>query len=42
MTTSDSERQELLDLYSDLRVADVRDGMDWMMHHHQGSMVPGI
>ncbi len=36
------ERQELLDLYKDLRVADVRDGMDWMMRHHQGSMPPSI
>jgi regulator of RNase E activity RraA len=40
MTTS--EREALLELYQDLRVADVRDGMDWMMQHHQGSMVPTI
>jgi regulator of RNase E activity RraA len=39
---SKSEREVLLELYQDLRVADVRDGMDWMMHHHQGSMVPTI
>jgi len=37
-----SERQKLLDLYSDLRVADVRDGMDWNMMHHYGSMSPDI
>ena len=33
---------ELLELYKDLRVADVRDGMDWNMLHAQGSMVPEI
>lgn len=37
MSTS-SERRELLELYKDLRVADVRDGMDWNMMHHYGSM----
>jgi len=35
-------RQELLGIYKDLRVADVRDGMDWMMLHNQGSMDPTI
>lgn len=40
---SDSqERQELLELYRVLRVADVRDGMDWNMMHHYGSMWPDI
>jgi 4-hydroxy-4-methyl-2-oxoglutarate aldolase len=40
---SDSqERQELLELYRILRVADVRDGMDWNMMHHYGSMWPDI
>lgn len=42
MTLSQSERTELLELYADLRVADVRDGMDWMMRHNYGSMVPEI
>ena len=42
MTASRDERQELLKLFEPLRVADVRDGMDWMMRHHQGSMVPSI
>lgn len=37
-----NERQELLELYHGLRVADVRDGMDWMMRHHQGSMPPEV
>ena len=36
------ERQEILELYSGLRVADVRDGMDWNMMHFQGSMAPSI
>ena len=36
------ERDELLELYKDLRVADVRDGMDWNMMHHYGSMSPNI
>ena len=39
---TNNERQELLDLYSDLRVADVRDGMDWNMMHHYGSMWPKV
>jgi regulator of RNase E activity RraA len=42
MTLSTNKRLELLDLYSDLRVADVRDGMDWVMRHHQGSMPPDV
>ena len=33
-----NERQELLEIYKELRVADVRDGMDWQMMHHYGSM----
>jgi len=35
---SPDEREELLALYNDLRVADVRDGMDWNMLHAYGSM----
>jgi regulator of RNase E activity RraA len=35
---SSDEREELLALYNDLRVADVRDGMDWNMLHAYGSM----
>lgn len=33
-----SENQELLKLFEPLRVADVRDGMDWMGYHHYGTM----
>lgn len=35
---STDERTQLLELYKDLRVADVRDGMDWNMMHAYGSM----
>jgi len=35
---SPDEREELLNLFADLRVADVRDGMDWNMLHQQGSI----
>ena len=42
MVMTKEERLELLDLYKDLRVADVRDGMDWMMLHAIGSMSPEI
>lgn len=42
MALSPSERQELLDLYRNLRVADVRDGMDWNLLHSSGSMSPNI
>jgi 4-hydroxy-4-methyl-2-oxoglutarate aldolase len=41
MNNSD-KRQTLLDLFAGLRVADVRDGMDWTMRHAQGSMIPQI
>lgn len=34
--------EQLLELYKDLRVADVRDGMDWNMLHTQGSMTPDV
>lgn len=32
------ERRKILDMYKDLRVADVRDGMDWCGYHHYGSV----
>jgi regulator of RNase E activity RraA len=37
-----TKRKELLKAYEDLRVADVRDGMDTLMLHHYGSMKPNI
>ena len=42
MSFSKSENKELLELYGVLRVADVRDGMDWNMMHNCGSMSPDI
>ena len=39
---TESEDRELLELFRDMRVADVRDGMDTMMLHHVGSMSPAI
>jgi regulator of RNase E activity RraA len=42
MELSHSERQELLALFKGLRVADVRDGMDWNMLHAEGSLSPEI
>ncbi|MFW5685267.1 MAG: RraA family protein [Spirochaetota bacterium] len=35
-------RAELLELYNDLRLTDVRDGMDTVLLHHIGSMQPHI
>lgn len=32
------ENEKLLKLYEPLRVADVRDGLDWMGYHHYGTM----
>ncbi|HHX11817.1 MAG TPA: RraA family protein [Clostridiales bacterium] len=32
------ENKELLKLYENFRVADVRDGMDWMGYHHYGTL----
>lgn len=39
---SKQENKELLALYNDLRLADVRDGLDWMGYHHYGSVDPTI
>ncbi len=36
------ENRKLLELYAPLRVADVRDGMDWLGYHHYGSLAPDI
>jgi len=42
MDMTKDEKQELLELYNGLRVADVCDGMDWMMMHRRGSISPDI
>ena len=36
------ENRKLLELYAPLRVADVRDGMDWMGYHHYGTLASDI
>ncbi|WP_078555263.1 dimethylmenaquinone methyltransferase [Bacillus alkalicellulosilyticus] len=38
MTTQKDDRQEILELYKDLRVTDVRDGMDWVGMHGYGTV----
>ena len=35
-------REKILDTVSKLRVTDIRDGMDWMGMHHQGTVSPEI
>jgi len=46
VSDADRKRQEenkiLLELYKDLRVADVRDGMDWIGYHNYGSVDPAV
>jgi len=37
-----AENKVLLDLYKNLRVADVRDGMDWIGYHNFGSIDPAV
>lgn len=39
---SDVDRRTVLAAFDDLRVADVRDGMDSLLLHHVGSMSPAI
>ncbi|MCL2188027.1 MAG: RraA family protein [Defluviitaleaceae bacterium] len=36
------ENKLLLELYRDFRVADVRDGMDWVGYHNFGSLSPEV
>ncbi|MCL1820410.1 MAG: RraA family protein [Oscillospiraceae bacterium] len=38
MERTQSQREEILNLYDKLRVTDTRDGLDWMGYHHYGSM----
>ena len=37
-TTKTDDRKEILELYKDLRVTDVRDGMDWVGMHGYGTV----
>ena len=41
-TQRKAENKKFLELYADLRVADVRDGMDWFGYHHYGSVDPKV
>jgi hypothetical protein len=36
------ENKILLELFKNFRVADVRDGMDWIGYHNFGSIDPGV
>ena len=42
MADKDNERKKLLEIFKELRVADVRDGMDYLGLHNYGSMSPDI
>jgi 4-hydroxy-4-methyl-2-oxoglutarate aldolase len=42
MSDNYQEREQLLARFEALRVADVRDGMDWCGMHHYGSLPPDI
>ncbi|MCL2199566.1 MAG: RraA family protein [Defluviitaleaceae bacterium] len=42
MIDNHEENKSLLDLYKDFRVADVRDGLDWIGYHNFGSVSPGV
>jgi len=37
-----SQKEEIMNIYRDMRVTDVRDGMDWVGYHHYGSMTSDI
>jgi len=40
--TYQEENKALLELYKDFRVADVRDGLDWIGYHNFGTMNPSV
>ena len=40
--TFQEENKKLLEMYAPLRVADVRDGMDWKGYHHYGTLASDI
>jgi len=40
--TYQEENKALLELYKDFRVADVRDGLDWIGYHNFGTMDPSM
>lgn len=42
MALSSARKKEILETVSHLRVTDIRDGLDWMGHHHLGTVSPDI
>jgi 4-hydroxy-4-methyl-2-oxoglutarate aldolase len=42
MALDSARKKEILETVSHLRVTDIRDGMDWMGHHHFGTVSPEI
>jgi 4-hydroxy-4-methyl-2-oxoglutarate aldolase len=42
MELSTQRKNEILETVSHLRVTDIRDGLDWMGHHHVGTVSPEI
>lgn len=42
MQLTKTQKEEVMNLYSKLRVTDTRDGLDWMGYHHYGSMSPDM
>lgn len=42
MALSAERKKEILETVKHLRVTDIRDGMDWMGHHHFGTVSPEI
>ena len=40
--TYQEENKALLELYKDFRVADIRDGLDWIGYHNFGTMDPSM
>jgi 4-hydroxy-4-methyl-2-oxoglutarate aldolase len=42
MALTDERKKEILETVSNLRVTDIRDGLDWMGYHHFGTVSPDI
>lgn len=42
MALTPERKKEILEIVKNLRVTDIRDGMDWMGHHHFGTVSPDI
>ena len=42
MALSYERKKEVLEIVTDLRVTDMRDGLDWLGYHHVGTVTPDI